>query len=117
LIFATRSISRPYRTYCKFEAYRQWSRSARTFRIEESSYLCLGIVLLHRMVPLLLSTLEQCVAVPRQNIFLLDQTIHCIAVELEISLATGVSLRYAFARIARLLAFFGSFCEENVQQR
>lgn len=74
-----------------------------------------GIVLLHRLVPLFLSALQQRVAIFRQNIFLLDHFIHRVVVTLEIFLAVGVSLCNASVWIAVFRALFRRFCEGDVR--
>jgi alanyl aminopeptidase len=74
-----------------------------------------GIVLLHRLIPLFLSALQQRVAIFRQNIFLLDHFIHRVAVTLEIFLAVGVSLCNASAWIGVFLALSRRFCEGDVR--
>jgi hypothetical protein len=70
-----------------------------------------GIVLLHRLILLFLSALQQRVAIFRQNVPLWDHFIHRVAVTLEIFLAAGISLRNASAWIAVFLALFRRFCD------
>src|SRR5450759_697177 len=103
--------------------WQPWTRSSgsascRTDRRRASGdapLLIFGIVLLHRLVPLFLSALQQRVTIFRQNILLLDHFIHRVAVTLEIFLAAGVSLCNASTWIAVFLALFRCFCEGDVR--
>src|SRR5450759_1826372 len=103
--------------------WQPWTRSSgsascRTDRRRASGdapLLSFGIVLLHRLVPLFLSALQQRVTIFRQNILLLDHFIHRVAVTLEIFLAAGVSLCNASTWIAVFLALFRCFCEGDVR--
>jgi hypothetical protein len=83
-----------------------WSRKDRRQFSGDAGLRIPGIVLLHRLIPLFLSTLQDRVSIFGQNILLLDHFIHRVTVTPEIFIAAGVSFRNASAGIAVFLAFF-----------